>query len=69
MTDNPQTTTLTQRVREAGFDIATKTETDRIGICHAVTVTRGGKKTTRRGRKYEDALTRCAEARGIANGQ
>jgi len=63
----PATTTLTQRMRADGFDISTKRETDRLGTCHVVTVMKDGRKTTRRGRKYDDALIACAEARGIAN--
>lgn len=59
-------TSLTQRVRESGFEIKTKNFTDRIGIGWIVMIKKDGKTTQRRARNYEGALTFAALARGIA---
>jgi len=56
---------LTQIVHEAGFQIKTESDMDRVGPCHKVTIKHGGKQTMRRARKYDEALALCAEARGI----
>lgn len=60
-----KTTSLTQRMTEAGFTIKTDCYNDRVGPCHAVTVKKDGKQTMRRARKYDEALALCAEAKGI----
>jgi hypothetical protein len=56
---------LTQIVTEAGFTIKTETAMDRIGPLNIVTISRDGKRTRRKTRRYEEALEACARARGI----
>lgn len=56
---------LTQQVTEAGFKIKTDSDVDRIGPLNIVTISRDGKRTRRKARKYEEALEACAKARGL----
>ena len=68
MADVSKTTpSLTQRLREAGFEIKAEPYTDHMGIANMVIISRDGKRTQRRARKYEEALAKCAEARGFSS--
>ena len=57
---------LTQMVIQAGFKIRAESGTDRIGTLNIVTISKDGKRTCRKARRYEDALEACAKARGLA---
>jgi hypothetical protein len=57
---------LTQKVIHAGFKIRTDSENDRIGPLNIVTISRDGKRTRRKARKYDEALEACAKARGLS---
>ena len=52
-------------VTEAGFTIKTESGMDRIGPLNIVTISRDGKRTRRKTRRYEEALEACARARGL----
>lgn len=58
---------LTLLVNRAGFKIVVDVQNDRIGPFNIVTISKGGKRTRRKARKYAEALYACAVARDVIN--